>query len=752
MKRINKLKPYIINALFVLIILLSIFLIDRTSPFGNNVLAKSDAVNIFKPMLFDFITKLKNGTLLNYSFNNGLGNPFTFNYIYHLISPLNLIALFFNSPDSMYMSTIILKVLVGSLITTYYVKSKTDNLFIIFISTISYIFSSWFLAYYYYLPWLDVFILFPLFQKGLEDLLNNNKKSLYIISLSLITIANFYLAFSIYIYTIVYFIISEFIYKKQNKKDKLKAFNNIALSTVAAFFILFLYVYILFDTYIKMSAPLNDDTLINYTVTIMDFLKSFIYGNTNVITEMEGNTFPNIATNYFILINTIYFFINKKIDKKDKKIALIVIILFLSTIFIKPIDLLLNMLHPVRGLTFRYMYIFTFLNIKLFINNIKTIEKEDYKKMLIAIPIILLPLLITWKENDKSIIVFTICSLLAYVIAFILYSDNKYHKALISLIVIVQSIFAGYTAIPLKIDKENINYHDYTKENVKYRVNISEGYDTELFNGNLYHNSKVTHVLSAMTYYRPIVLAEKLGCSTFSTTSMICDDENQMVDLLFNVKNPYYLEKIFAVNKEITLISPGFPTEVKTNTENIIEGMTGIKDIYEKETLIAEETSSNYKFTTDNNFYIIEIKTEEGMTGTVVQKYTSFTQEKQHGKNTAIIYTLKKDKLEEIYNYLKKNQIEYTSYNDNKIEGTIHVDKNQIIYTSIPYDISWDIKVDGQKVKPLILLDTFIGIEVAPGDHEISMEYKKKDYIGPAIISGISIIIFIIYNIKKKKA
>ena len=180
--------------------------------------------------------------------------------------------------------------------------------------------------------------------------------------------------------------------------------------------------------------------------------------------------------------------------------------------------------------------------------------------------------------------------------------------------------------------------------------------------------------------------------------------------------------------------------------------MTGIKDIYEKETLIAEETSSNYKFTTDNNFYIIEIKTEEGMTGTIVQKYTSFTQEKQHGKNTAIIYTLKKDKLEEIYNYLKKNQIEYTSYNDNKIEGTIHVDKNQIIYTSIPYDISWDIKVDGQKVKPLILLDTFIGIEVAPGDHEISMEYKKKDYIGPAIISGISIIVFIIYNIKKKKA
>ena len=83
----------------------------------------------------------------------------------------------------------------------------------------------------------------------------------------------------------------------------MKAFNNIALSTVAAFFILFLYVYILFDTYIKMSAPLNDDTPINYTVTITDFLKSFIYGNTNVITEMEGNTFPNIATNCFILIN-----------------------------------------------------------------------------------------------------------------------------------------------------------------------------------------------------------------------------------------------------------------------------------------------------------------------------------------------------------------------------------------------------------------------------------------------------------------
>ena len=78
MKLIKKYKIYLINIFVVLGMFLLILLIGKVSPFGTNILGKSDSIAEFKPMLFNFITKLRTGTLLNYSFNNGLGNPFIF--------------------------------------------------------------------------------------------------------------------------------------------------------------------------------------------------------------------------------------------------------------------------------------------------------------------------------------------------------------------------------------------------------------------------------------------------------------------------------------------------------------------------------------------------------------------------------------------------------------------------------------------------------------------------------------------------
>ena len=234
--------------------------------YGNYILGKSDAIIQYKPMLYDFITKLREGTLLSYSFNNGLGLPTTFNYLYYLSSPFNLIAIFFKSPDGMYLSTIILKLIIGSICMTSYVKTKTNNNLIIFLATITYLFSGWFLAYYFFLTWLDVFIFFPLYQKGLESLLDNKKSTLYIIALALITISNIYLAFSIYIYTIIYFIIYELFYKKNDKKDKILKFNIITLSTLTSFLIIFAFLYLAFDIFMKSGLILGSDITANYSL------------------------------------------------------------------------------------------------------------------------------------------------------------------------------------------------------------------------------------------------------------------------------------------------------------------------------------------------------------------------------------------------------------------------------------------------------------------------------------------------------
>ena len=103
---------------------------------------------------------------------------------------------------------------------------KTDNKVISTIVSISYVFSAWFLSFNNSIMWLDAFVMFPLFQYGLEKLMNENKAYIYIFSLAYIMISNFYLAWMICLYTLAYFIFQT-IFTKKETKEKLKNFNTI---------------------------------------------------------------------------------------------------------------------------------------------------------------------------------------------------------------------------------------------------------------------------------------------------------------------------------------------------------------------------------------------------------------------------------------------------------------------------------------------------------------------------------------------
>ena len=306
------------------------------------------------------------------------------------------------------------------------------------------------------------------------------------------------------------------------------------------------------------------------------------------------------------------------------------------------------------------------------------------------------------------------------------------------------------------MEKETIDTSKYQKENVKYRLhhNIYDEKNTkekDFINKNLYTNTKTISLLSPMTYNRVYYLMINLGCFNYENTYYECEDTNELLSLLFNVKtDDYYLEKIYTVNSLIKLTDSGLDTTIKDNFEKIIASMTGITDIFNRITLKATEDKENYYFKTDYEYYYIEVENEDGSKSTMPQNYKEFKIAKKDGKNEAIIYVVNHEKLMKIYDYLQTNQINYTYYNDDHLEGDINVYNGKMIFTSIPYDDSWEIKVDDKIVKPTILLDSLIGIEVEPGKHHISMKYKNTNYIGPTIVSVIALIGFIIFNIKRK--
>ncbi len=116
--------------------------------------------------------------------------------------------------------------------------------------------------------------------------------------------------------------------------------------------------------------------------------------------------------------------------------------------------------------------------------------------------------------------------------------------------------------------------------------------------------------------------------------------------------------------------------------------------------------------------------------------------------------TFDNDKFEEVYNILKSNELNITSYTDNSITGTLKSNGDHLVFTTIPYDKGWSIYVDGKQVKTESINEAFLTFHVPDGEHDIYMEYHVRGLIPGIILSVVfaAIGIFMIIRDKKKSA
>ena len=119
-------------------------------------------------------------------------------------------------------------------------------------------------------------------------------------------------------------------------------------------------------------------------------------------------------------------------------------------------------------------------------------------------------------------------------------------------------------------------------------------------------------------------------------------------------------------------------------------------------------------------------------------------------------YSCDMNKFQGIYNNLSKNIIENTEYKDGYVKGEINVPSDKtLMYTSIPYDDGWKLKVDGQDYEYEKILNGFIGVELAEGQHQIELKYELPGFKVGCLISAFSVLAIagiLISNRCRKKA
>ena len=176
-------------------IILFIFLVLKVWPFGDKTILVIDS----NTQYVSFINYLKTcffGTNdFKYTFSATLGQNFIPLLGYYLMSPFNLITIFFKPENIKMVLTIIILIKIGLCGVTmeYYLQKKyPDKKTLLF--SLSYALMSYNIFYMYHLMWLDAIILFPLIiclQQSCQRLFLSFKPFPYFLRLTQFRIVKF---------------------------------------------------------------------------------------------------------------------------------------------------------------------------------------------------------------------------------------------------------------------------------------------------------------------------------------------------------------------------------------------------------------------------------------------------------------------------------------------------------------------------------------------------------------------------------
>jgi len=397
-----------------------------------------------------------------YSYYAGMGSPMISTLIFYCMSPLNLLLVIINDVRYAILFIYTLKISLSGLTMYMLLRSKhdTDNFVTVLFST-CYALGCFVINYFFCVFWLDSLYLAPLVMMGIDKIFKYEKINLlYIFSLSLAIICNIQMGFGLCVYSVIYYIYSfniNYDIKKDFKKfiqlSIIFAISSLCAGAISSGALLGFGI-----DYGKISTARKVKiTTSSGTSNIGFFFKNLFTVGTlryNYFNNYEPYVYCGLIVSFFAVL---YLF-NNNIDKKKRKNALGVIIVFLLGFSISFINLFWHLSAPVL-LNFRYSaYLGLFLTMiayECYINK-GNLTGKDITILFISF-IIGLFAIIGYLAEVHVVLSFVF---LILIFGFIILAKNKGKKFEILLFVLVlaevfcNGIFSIYNAKQLSYSKD----------------------------------------------------------------------------------------------------------------------------------------------------------------------------------------------------------------------------------------------------------------------------------------------------------
>lgn len=190
--------------------MLCIFFGNHIYPFGDRCFLRTDLYHQYAPFSVELFRKMREGGSMFYTWNIGMGTNFLSLIGYYLSSFSNLLLILCSEDHVIefisYM--VIFKMgLSGMTFSMLLLRRSPEVDFRISFFSLFYAMSGYLAAYSWNIMWMDCIWLAPLILLGIERLVHDGKYMLYIVTLALAILSNYYIAIMLCMFCVLYFLI-----------------------------------------------------------------------------------------------------------------------------------------------------------------------------------------------------------------------------------------------------------------------------------------------------------------------------------------------------------------------------------------------------------------------------------------------------------------------------------------------------------------------------------------------------------------
>ncbi len=327
-----------------------------------------------------------------YTFFRTLGGEFIGMYAYYLASPISyLVAIF--PEDRMLealLAIILIKVGICGLTFGFYLhkNSKNRNKISIVMFSVMYALCAYAVVYQSNIMWIDAMFWLPILTYSVEQLIKNRRYKLFVISLAMAIMSNYYIGYMVCIYVAVYYFYYVFSHNRDEinphgiKYNRARSFLRIAFFSIVAIGIS---AFIILGAYYSLSFGKSTFTDTNWTLTakfkFLDFFTKLLPGSYDTV---RPTGLPYVYSGLLTVMLIPVYFMAEKIPARERVASLFLITFFILSFVASPLDLIWHGFQRPMWLNHRYSFIFTFILLTLAYKGLGNLKSAG-KKFLLGI-------------------------------------------------------------------------------------------------------------------------------------------------------------------------------------------------------------------------------------------------------------------------------------------------------------------------------------------------------------------------------